>query len=76
MRILYVAPRYHPHIGGVEYVVKFIAESLARHGHDVTVLAGEPNIESPKEDIVNGIHVIRWPTWDEVAELYVEKLYT
>jgi len=42
MRLLFIAPGYHPRIGGVEYVVKSVAERLAKAGHDVTVLTGEP----------------------------------
>jgi len=30
MRVLYIAPSYYPHIGGVEYVVKSVAERLWR----------------------------------------------
>jgi len=63
MRIIHVAPRYHPHIGGVEYVVKSIAERLAKMGHTVTVIAGEPNTDKPHEEEINGVEVIRWPTW-------------
>jgi len=29
MKILIATPKYHPHIGGVEYVVKSVAERLA-----------------------------------------------
>lgn len=63
MRILYVSPKYYPHIGGVEYVVKSVAERLASLGHDVMVLAGEPTIDVPREEEINGVRVIRWPTW-------------
>jgi hypothetical protein len=63
MRIIHVAPRYHPHIGGVEYVVKSVAERLAKMGHTVTVIAGEPSTDKPHEEEVNGVEVIRWPTW-------------
>jgi len=45
MKIVYAAPTYHPHVGGVEYVVKAVAERLAKRGHEVVVLAGEPNAE-------------------------------
>ena len=63
MRIIHVAPRYHPHIGGVEYVVKSVAERLAKMGHTVTVIAGEPNTDKPHEEEINGVEIIRWPTW-------------
>jgi len=39
MRIVYVAPSYHPWFGGIEYIVKSVAERLAKMGHEVTVVA-------------------------------------
>jgi glycosyltransferase involved in cell wall biosynthesis len=63
MRILFIAPSYYPHIGGVEYVVKSVAERLAKAGHEVTVVAGEPNTDKPYEEVVNGVRVARWPIW-------------
>jgi len=47
----------------MEYVVKLIAERLARMGHDIIVLTGKPDIEKPDEEEVNGVRVMRWPTW-------------
>jgi len=44
LKILYVSPGYYPRIGGVEYVVKSVAERLVRMRHEVIVLAGEPDI--------------------------------
>ena len=63
MRIILVSPRYYPHIGGVEYVVKSIAERLAKMNYEVTILTGEPHTSIPAEEEINGVHVIRWPTW-------------
>jgi len=63
MRILYVTPTYYPRIGGVEYVVKSVAERLAKSGHEVVVLSGEPEIGKPYEEGINEIRVVRWPTW-------------
>ena len=61
MKILIISPRYYPYIGGVEYVVKSIAERLVRQGYKVTVLAGERDIKHPIYDKVNMVEVIRWP---------------
>ena len=63
MKIAQVCPRYYPYIGGVEYVVKSIAERLAKLGHEVIVLAGEPGANQPRDEFINGVKVIRWPTW-------------
>jgi glycosyltransferase involved in cell wall biosynthesis len=58
MNIAFVAPRYHPHIGGVEYVVKSAAERLVGMGHDVTILAGEPEVKRPREDVVGDVKTV------------------
>jgi glycosyltransferase involved in cell wall biosynthesis len=58
MRILFIAPSYYPHIGDVEYVVKSVAERLAKAGHEVTVVAGEPNTDKSYEEVVNGVRVV------------------
>jgi glycosyltransferase involved in cell wall biosynthesis len=60
---MFVASHYYPYIGGVEYVVKSVAERLVRKGYEVAVLCGEPNIKNPKEEWINGVHVFRWPVW-------------
>ena len=74
MKILYVTPRYYPHIGGVEYVVKSIAERLAKMGHEVTVLAGEPSVKRAREEFVNNVKVIRWPTWTLKEAFHIPRI--
>jgi glycogen synthase len=37
MRIVYVTSSYYPQIGGMEYVIKSVAERLAKMGHEVAV---------------------------------------
>ncbi|ABP49966.1 MAG: glycosyltransferase family 4 protein [Pyrobaculum arsenaticum] len=73
MRILFVAPSYYPHVGGVEYVVKSVAERLAKLGHEVAVLAGEPGAEAPREEEVNGVRVVRWPVWSPGGAYHVPR---
>jgi len=63
MRILFIAHSYYPHIGGVEYVVKSVAERLTKAGHEIIVVAGEPSIDEPREDVVEGVRVVRWSVW-------------
>ena len=73
MRIVYVAPSYYPRIGGLEYVVKSVAERMAKLGHEVTVVAGEPEAEKPREEEINGVYVIRWPTWAPSGAYHIPK---
>ncbi|MEM4435694.1 MAG: glycosyltransferase family 4 protein [Thermosphaera sp.] len=74
MRLLYIAPSYHPHVGGVEYVVKSVAERLAERGHEVTVLCGEPNVDNPKEEWINNVRVVRWPVWAPGGAYHLPRL--
>jgi glycosyltransferase involved in cell wall biosynthesis len=74
MRILYIAPRYHPNIGGVEYAVKAVAERMVKLSHDVTVLAGEPTIDEPREEEIRGVRILRWPTWAPRHAYHVPKM--
>jgi glycosyltransferase involved in cell wall biosynthesis len=73
MKILQIAPRYYPHIGGLEYVVKSVAERLAKAGHEVTVIAGEPNTVRPYEEVVNGVRVVRWPIWSSENAYHIPR---
>jgi len=73
MRILFIAPSYYPHIGGVEYVVKSVAERLAKAGHEVTVVAGESNTDRPYEEVVNGVRVARWPVWSPGSAYHIPR---
>jgi len=74
MKIVQVCPRYYPHIGGVEYVVKSVAERLAKLGHEVTLLAGEPSINKPEKEFINGVRVVRWPTWNPGDAYHIPRL--
>lgn len=58
MRILMVNKYYPPHIGGIEFHVRDLAEGLVRAGHDVRVLVCSNNEERSTE-FINGVEVIR-----------------
>jgi len=64
MRIVHIAPFYTPVIGGVEEVVKRVAEFLAMRGYDVYVVTynrlrqGDAG-SLPGYENINGVHVIR-----------------
>jgi glycosyltransferase involved in cell wall biosynthesis len=47
----------------VEYIVKSTAKRLAALGHETTVVTGDPKADKPREEEINGVHIIRWPTW-------------
>lgn len=74
MRILYVTPTYYPRMGGVEYVVKSLAQRFSEMGDDVTILSGEPSIDEPADDLIDGVRVLRWPTWAPGNAYHVPRL--
>jgi len=64
MRVVQVAPFYHPVIGGVEEVVERIAGYMASKGNEVYVVTynrlrvgGEGFL--PKEETINNVHIVR-----------------
>jgi glycosyltransferase involved in cell wall biosynthesis len=65
MRILHLSKYYHPYRGGIEKVIKELAEASVKQGHNVTVICSSENNQGITE-IVNGVHVIRLPQWGTV----------
>ncbi|KGK98388.1 LPS biosynthesis protein [Methanococcoides methylutens] len=63
MKIAQICPRYAPDIGGVETHVKEISERLAQKGHSVDVITTDPSGKLPKEEIINGVNVIRFKSF-------------
>jgi glycosyltransferase involved in cell wall biosynthesis len=64
MKIVHVAPFYVPVIGGVEEVVKRVAEHMVKRGYDVYVVTynrlRQGGVGSlPRYEVINGVHVIR-----------------
>ncbi len=62
MKIAYVTAFYYPTIGGVEQVVKELAERYVKQGHEVHVFTSDwdkKNRIKIKEETINGVHVHR-----------------
>ncbi len=60
MRIVQVAPFFHPHAGGVESHVRTLASEFAREGHEVTVLTSHFRRDLPLvEEVPDGYRVVR-----------------
>lgn len=61
MRIVQVAPWYHPHLGGVESHVETLSRELASRGHDVTVVTTRHGPSVPDSEVLDGVRVVRVP---------------
>lgn len=74
LRILHVAPYYHPSVGGLQAHVKAISEELAARGHEVTVfterLAGtyrhRAEARAPSRERINGVDVRRFAAFPAI----------
>jgi glycosyltransferase involved in cell wall biosynthesis len=71
MRILMVAARCYPLIGGIETHIQEVGARLVAHGHSVGVLTTDPSGELQVEEEMRGMRVRRVPAWPRELDLYV-----
>jgi glycosyltransferase involved in cell wall biosynthesis len=72
--VLMVTPRYSPHIGGIETHVHEVGRRLVDRGVRVTLLTTAPYAVSaplPKEEVIEGMRVIRVRTWLPQRDYYI-----
>ena len=63
MRVLMVAARCYPFMGGIETHIQEVGPRLVARGHAVDVLTTDPSGKLPVEEEVRGMHVQRVPAW-------------
>jgi len=61
MKILIVLTYYRPHISGLTIYAERLAKAFARKGHQVTILTSQFKKEFPREEVVEGVRIIRAP---------------
>jgi glycosyltransferase involved in cell wall biosynthesis len=72
LRILMVGPRYLPDLGGTEMHVHEVARHLsARGGFEITILATDRSRLLPRHEMVEGIPVLRVPSWPRRRDYYL-----
>lgn len=71
MRILMVAARCYPFMGGIETHIQEVGPRLVARGHEVDVLTTDPSRQLPAEEQVRGMHVQRVPAWPKNRDFYV-----
>jgi glycosyltransferase involved in cell wall biosynthesis len=75
MRTLLALTYYRPHISGLTIYVERLARALAARGHHVTVLTSQYSRELPREEDVDGVHVVRVPVAFRVSKGVVMPTY-
>jgi glycosyltransferase involved in cell wall biosynthesis len=68
MKILEVLTYYRPHISGLTIYVERLSQALARQGHEVTVLTSQYDSSLPREETVDGVHIVRVPVAFRVSK--------
>ena len=72
LRVLMVCPRYLPEVGGTERHVHEVARRLSAPGSfDITVLATDRSRRLPRQEVVDGIPVLRVPSWPRRRDYYL-----
>lgn len=67
-KIAYILPRFYPFKGGAEVHFYSLASRMVNKGYDITVITTDVkfrNEELPKEEIYNGIKIVRLHSWNE-----------
>ena len=72
LRVLMVCPRFLPETGGTETHVYEVARRLAAlGGFEITVLSTDRSRRLPRKDVVEGIAVLRVPSWPRSRDYYL-----
>jgi glycosyltransferase involved in cell wall biosynthesis len=68
MKILTVLTYYRPHTSGLTIYVERLARSLVKLGHEVTVLTSQYDADLPREEVQDGVKIIRIPVLFRVSK--------
>ncbi|NMB61043.1 MAG: glycosyltransferase, partial [Chloroflexi bacterium] len=61
MKILIELTYYRPHTSGLTIYAERLAEALAKRGHTVTVLTSQFDKSLARDEMMDGVHVVRLP---------------
>jgi glycosyltransferase involved in cell wall biosynthesis len=70
LRVLMVAARFTPFVGGTETHTLEVASRMVDMGHSVTVLTTDPTRDLPPKGEINGITIIRVPAYPANRDYY------
>ena len=61
MKVFVALTYYRPHISGLTIYVERLARALAHRGHSVTVLTSRYDPALPRQELIDGVRVVRAP---------------
>src|SRR5512143_1553606 len=68
MKILTVLTYYRPHTSGLTIYAERLARAFARRGHQVTVMTTQYEPSLPREEVMDGVKIIRVPVMARVSK--------
>ena len=68
MRILYLTTYYLPHSSGITAYMHRVARGLAQRGHTVTALTSQHHPDLPREELLEGVRIVRLPALFRVSK--------
>ena len=72
LRVLMVCARYLPQVGGTEMHVREVARRLsALESFDITVLTTDRSRRLPRQEVIEGVSVLRVPAWPRQRDYYL-----
>ena len=68
MKILTVLTYYRPHTSGLTIYAERLARAFAKRGHQVTVMTTQYDPSLPREEMMDGVKVIRIPVMARISK--------
>ncbi len=68
MKILVELTYYRPHTSGLTIYAERLAKALVERGHAVTILTSQYEKELAREEILEGVRVVRAPVWLRISK--------
>lgn len=75
MKILTVLTYYRPHTSGLTIYAERLAKAFVQRGHQVTVMTTQYDPSLPREEIMDGVKVIRVPVAARVSKGVIAPLF-
>ena len=75
MKILTVLTYYRPHTSGLTIYAERLARAFVKRGHQVTVMTTQYDPSLPREEMVDGVKVIRIPVAARVSKGVIAPLF-
>ena len=68
MKILVVLTYYLPHISGLTIYAERLSKALVKRGHEVTVLTSQFEKSLPREELIEGVRIVRSPVLFRISK--------